>query len=153
MFIYSHKIETLEQISQLAQDIEPPSGFSSDRRVISKVGEQPSPNIHTTRDSKDKYVICEFSKNAKGSHYFKCQGYGHVAAQYLSSIQLGVVRCSHTTVRDEDWRRSSVFHTYITHEGKNYKLMINGGSCVNNIIKTTLEKMSFRLSHTPAHTT
>ena len=31
----------------------------------------------------------------------------------VSSIQLGIVRCSHTTVRDEDWHRSSVSHTYI----------------------------------------
>jgi len=34
------------------------------------------------------------------------------------NIQLGVVRCSHTAVRDEDSRRFSVFHTNIAHEGK-----------------------------------
>ena len=59
----------------------------------------------------------------------------------VSSIQLGVVRCSNTTVRD-DLRRSNVFHTYITHKGKNYKLLIDGDSCANIIAKTALEKMS-----------
>jgi len=68
------------------------------------------------------------------------------------SIQLSVIRCSHTAVRDEDWRRSSVFHTYITHEGKNYKLMIDEGSCANIIVKTTLEKMSFKAEpHSHSH--
>ena len=32
--------------------------------------------------------------------------------------QLGVVRCSQKIVRDEDWRRFSVFHTYITRGEK-----------------------------------
>jgi len=57
---------------------------------------------------------------------------------------LSLVRCSHTAVRDEDWRRSSVFHNYITYEGNNYKLMINGGSYANIIAKTALEKMSLK---------
>ena len=59
---------------------------------------------------------------------------------------MGVVRCSHIAVGAEDWRRSSVFHTYITHEGKNYKLMIDGGSA-NIITKITLEKMGFEAEH------
>ena len=62
----------------------------------------------------------------------------------VSSIQLGVIRCSHTSVGDEDWHRSSMFHTYVTHEGKNYKLMIDGGSCANIIAKIALEKMSLK---------
>ena len=69
----------------------------------------------------------------------------------VSSIQLGVVRCSHTTVRHEDWRRSSVFHTYITHE-KNYKLMTDRGSYANIIAKTALEKMVSRLNHISTYT-
>jgi len=42
----------------------------------------------------------------------------------VASIQLGVIRCPHTAVGNEDLRRSSVFYTYIAHERKNYKLMI-----------------------------
>jgi len=29
----------------------------------------------------------------------------------ISSIQLSVIRCLHTTSRDEDWRKSSTFYT------------------------------------------
>jgi len=43
----------------------------------------------------------------------------------IFSIQLGVIRYSDINVSNENWRRSSVFHTYITHEGNNYKLMID----------------------------
>jgi len=66
----------------------------------------------------------------------------------VSSIQLGVVRCSHTTVKDEDWRRFSVFHTYITHEGKNYKLMIDDGSCANIMPRQLLRRV-LKLNHIP----
>ena len=34
----------------------------------------------------------------------------------ISNIQLGVIKCSHTTIIDENWHRSSVFYTYVTHE-------------------------------------
>ena len=152
MFIHSHKIETLEQESQLAQDIETSLKFSSKCSVIPKAREQPNPHTHTTRDPKGKFVVGESSRNTKGIRCFKCQDYGHVTAQCPSknllikkadddeietivyesagsatdsdddvricSIQLGVVRCSHIVVRDEGQRRSSVFHIYITHEGK-----------------------------------
>jgi len=98
--------------------------------------EQTSPNTHATKDPKGKYVIGESSRNAKGSQYFKCQGYDHVVAHCpsrnllvreaddneikiivyeptgsatdfdddvrISSIHFGVVRCAHTTVRDEN---------------------------------------------------
>jgi len=80
-------------------------------------------------------VIDESSENAKGSQYFKCQGYDYIATQCpsrnllikkiddeietvvheppssvtnsdndirVASIQLGVVRCSHTAVSNED---------------------------------------------------
>ena len=40
IFIHSHKIETFEQASQLAQDIEGSLRFSSERRIISKAREQ-----------------------------------------------------------------------------------------------------------------
>ena len=81
MFIHSHKIETLEQASQLAQDIETFLGFSTECRVISKVREQPNPNTNTIKDTKGKSVIGGPSKSAKGSQYFKYQGYGCIVAQ------------------------------------------------------------------------
>ena len=55
----------------------------------------------------------------------------------VSSIQFGVIRCSHTVVRDEERRKSSVFHICITYKGKNYKLMIDGNSCANIICQNS----------------
>jgi len=42
-----------------------------------------------------------------------------------------------------------VFYAYIAHEGENYKLMIDEGSCVNIIAKTALEKMSLKVGPHP----
>ena len=42
-----------------------------------------------------------------------------------------------------------MFYTYIIHEGKNYKLMIDGGSCENIIAKTSLEKMCIKAEPHP----
>ena len=36
----------------------------------------------------------------------------------VTSIQLGVIRSTHTAVSNEDWHRFSVFYTYIAHEGE-----------------------------------
>jgi len=71
----------------------------------------------------------------------------------VSRIQLSIVRCSHTAVRDEGWCKSSVFHTYITHDGKNYNLMIDEGSCANIIANTALEKIDLKVEPYPHPTT
>jgi len=71
MFIHSQKIETLEQASQLTQDIETSLRFSSEHRIFSKAREQPNPNTNTTKEPKGKSVIGESSRSAKGSQYFK----------------------------------------------------------------------------------
>jgi len=42
-----------------------------------------------------------------------------------------------------------VFYTYIKHEGKNYKLMIDGGNYANIIAKTVLEKMGLKAEPHP----
>ena len=135
MFIHSHKIETLEQASQLAQDRK--TSLSSECRVIPKARRATYPiHSYTTREPKGNPVISKSFKNAKGNQCFKCQEYDHIVAQCpsrnilikeddgneietivyaptgsatdsnddvrISSIQLGVVRCSHIAVNNED---------------------------------------------------
>ena len=36
----------------------------------------------------------------------------------LSNVRVSVVTCLHTAGRDEDWRRFSVFYTYVVHKRK-----------------------------------
>ena len=66
----------------------------------------------------------------------------------VANIQLGIIRCSHTAVSNKNWRRSSMFYTYITHE-ENYKLMIDRGTCANIIAKTALEQMGLKIEPHP----
>jgi len=67
----------------------------------------------------------------------------------IAGIQLGIISCPYTAIGNEDWHRSSVFYTYIAHDGKNYKLMIDGGSCANIIAKAALEKIGLRAERHP----
>ena len=67
----------------------------------------------------------------------------------LSNMRASVIRCLHTANRDEDQRRTSVFYTYVMHEEKNYKMMIDGGSCVNIIAKTPINKMGLKTEPHP----
>ena len=85
MFIHFHKIATFEKASQLAQDIKTSLRFSSKRRVIPKVEEQASPNTRAIRDPKNKFVIGESSKNAKGSQSLSVK----VTITLLRSVPLG----------------------------------------------------------------
>ena len=66
------------------------------------------------------------------------------------SVQLNVVRCLLAAPRDKDWRRSSVFHTYIKHNDKRCKVMIDEGSCINIIAKSAVKnlKVELILDHT-----
>jgi len=45
---------------------------------------------------------------------------------------------------EEDWRRTSIFHIYIKHGDKSYKVMIDGGSCVNIIANSAVEQMNIK---------
>ena len=116
--------------------------------------EQPNPN---TGQTCDRCLIRETDSDDEG---LKTVVYETVGSESdtdedvrISSIKLSAVRCLHTTIKDEDWRRSSTFHTYITHKGKNYKLMIDGGSCANIIAKTTFKKMGLKAEPHPTYTT
>ena len=42
-----------------------------------------------------------------------------------------------------------MFYIYIAHEGKHYKLMIDGGSCANLIAKAALEKIGLKAEPHP----
>ena len=59
-------------------------------------------------------------------------------------MRVSVVKCLPIAGRNDDWRRSIVFYTYAVHEEKNYKVMIDGGSCVNIIDNTTIEGMGLK---------
>jgi len=67
----------------------------------------------------------------------------------LSNMRASVVRCLHTASRDEDWRRTSVFYTNVVHKRKNYKVMIDGDSCVNIIAKTVIHNMGLQAEPHP----
>ena len=60
-----------------------------------------------------------------------------------------MIACLHATLKEDDWRRSSMFHTYFAYEGKNYKVIIDGGSCVNIISTTAVEKIGLKAEPQP----
>ncbi|KAK4489657.1 hypothetical protein RD792_005469 [Penstemon davidsonii] len=129
------------------------------------------------------------SKDAQGrgtQKCYKCQGFGHFAAQcptkeatrnmlatssnvngeegeYEEEVyepdfetsdpnleddeddnpQLGVVRCTLAQPKStDDWRRTSIFHTYVKSGDKSCKLIIDNGSCINVVSSHTISLLS-----------
>lgn len=66
----------------------------------------------------------------------------------LKDTGLHVVRRLLATPRGEDWRRSSMFYTYIKHGDNSYKMMIDEGNCVNIIAKSVVEWLNLTHNHT-----
>ncbi|CAL8990389.1 unnamed protein product [Prunus brigantina] len=56
---------------------------------------------------------------------------------------LAVVRCTLAQPRKEaeDWRRTSIFHTYIKSGDKDCKVVIDNGSCINVVSTLTVSRL------------
>ena len=56
---------------------------------------------------------------------------------------LAVVRCTLAQPRKEteDWRRTSIFHTYIKSGDKDWKVIIDNGSCINVVSTLTVSHL------------
>ena len=61
-----------------------------------------------------------------------------------------VMRCILSTPKkDPDWKRTSIFHTYIKCGTKSCKMIIDGGSCMNVISKSASEKLGLKVEPHP----
>ena len=59
-----------------------------------------------------------------------------------SDLRLGVVRyVLAQTKESEDWRRTSIFHTFIKFGDKICKVIIDSGSCINAISTDTVKRL------------
>ena len=71
--------------------------------------------------------------------------------QYQDDAHLGVARCilTHPLVSD-DWRRTTIFHTYCRLSGKVCKVIINSGSYINAISTGTVTHLGLTLVDHPS---
>jgi len=53
----------------------------------------------------------------------------------LASIQrINVIRCTLTQHNEtDDWCRTTIFHTWMKIDDKNYKIIVDSGSCINAV--------------------
>ena len=59
---------------------------------------------------------------------------------------VGVVRCVlSTTVDNDNWKRTSLFHTVIQNEDKKCKLVIDGGSSINVVSKDAVKLLNLKV--------
>ncbi|CAL2245833.1 unnamed protein product [Prunus armeniaca] len=64
---------------------------------------------------------------------------------------LSVVRCTLAQPRKEteDWRRTSIFHTYIKSGDKDWKVIIDNGSCINVVSKLIVSRLGLSTEKHP----
>ena len=63
---------------------------------------------------------------------------------------VGVVRCVlSTTIDNDNWKRTSIFHTVIQSGDKKCKLVINGGSSMNVVSKDADKLLNLKVELHP----
>ena len=62
---------------------------------------------------------------------------------------LGVIRCILAHVKEEDWRRTSIFHTFIKIGKHVRKVILDSGSCVNAISPDTVKLLGLNITPHP----
>ena len=61
-------------------------------------------------------------------------------------VCVGVVRCVlSTTVYNDNWKRTSIFHTIIQSGDKKCKLVIDGGSSMNVVFKDVVKLLNLKV--------
>lgn len=60
-----------------------------------------------------------------------------------------VVECALTLQEDEDWHRTTNFHTYIKCNDKSCKIIINSGSYTNVVSVNTLSHLGLKMEPHP----
>ena len=65
-------------------------------------------------------------------------------------VCVGVVRCVlSTTVDNDNWKRTNIFHTDIKSRDKKYKLVIDGGSSMNVVSKDVVKLLNLKVEPHP----
>ncbi|XP_072987259.1 uncharacterized protein [Typha latifolia] len=215
--LFARNVDTLERAYSLVQDLEEsrpnhiPRNYET-RPQIHKSSTSPHQAKSTSQsfnrstpspsqskvEYKGKNIEKDFSKINPRVKCYKCQGYGHVAAncaspykislieepfeedseqdfdgyvhhvdgeegdfedeeeentlgclRHIASTRLHVVRCALSQPKvNDDWRSNSIFHTFTKIGGKNCKVIVDSGSCINAVSSTIISKLNLRaVSH------
>ena len=65
-------------------------------------------------------------------------------------VCVGVVRCVlSTTVDNDNWKRTSIFHSIIQSGDKKCKLVIDGGSSMNVVSKDVVKLLNLKVEPQP----
>ena len=69
---------------------------------------------------------------------------------YDEDVYVGVVRCVlSTTVDNDNWKRTSIFHTIIQSGDKKCKLVIDEGSSMNVVSKDAVKLLNLKVEPHP----
>ena len=68
--------------------------------------------------------------------------------QLTPSNYISVIRCAFSKEND-DWRRTTIFHTFIKIGDKNWKVILDSRSCVNAVSSKMIEKVGGKAESHP----
>ena len=60
-----------------------------------------------------------------------------------------VIRCTLTKVHENDWRRTTIFHTFIKIGNHVRKIILDNGSCVNAVSPDTVNLLGLHITPHP----
>ena len=62
---------------------------------------------------------------------------------------IGVIRCTLTKVHEDDWRQTTIFHTFIKIGNHVRKIILDNGSCVNVVSPDTVNLLRLHITPHP----
>ena len=79
---------------------------------------------------------------------------GDTGYEFLNSIRrVAIVRCTLAQPKDtDDWRRTTIFHTWTKIGDKNCKIIVDSESCINAVSSNLISKIVLKRVPHPAHT-
>ena len=73
-------------------------------------------------------------------------------AEWGSDPPISAIRCTLTQAHEDDWRRTTIFHTFIKIRNHVRKIILDNGSCVNAIFSDIVSLLGLNItSHTNSY--
>ncbi|CAB4263779.1 unnamed protein product [Prunus armeniaca] len=144
-----HTVNTLERVFQKVQELEK---YLKSSNIVKRVDPYKSDFRAGTSGTKPNATCKGFTMTSSEDSYEPQQPAEDCGNDFEAPHPtLSVVRCTLVQPRKEteDWHRTSIFHTYIKSGDKDWKVIIDNGSCINVVSTLTVSRLGLSTEEHP----